>query len=113
MYHIYHFHLDFIRTSYNKYVFLLPNIALSQNTTIPLQMAEIIADNRQQLGIWHIPEKGNVEKPFIFVVRMGPNIDTGPSFHDSMTSNVKDYPEQPKKGPIFNTEGNGEPPLKI
>ena len=32
-----------------------------------------------------------------FHVRKGPNIGIEPSFHDPTTSNVKDYPGQPKR----------------
>ena len=32
-----------------------------------------------------------------FHVRKGPNIGREPNFHDHMTSNVKDYPGQPKR----------------
>ena len=31
-------------------------------------------------------------------VRKGPNIGPESNYHDPMTSNVKDYPEQPKMG---------------
>ena len=32
----------------------------------------------------------------LFHVRKGPNIGPEPNFHDPMTSNVGDYPGQPK-----------------
>ena len=34
----------------------------------------------------------------LFRVGEGPNIGSEPNFHDPMTSNVKDYPKQPKMG---------------
>ena len=41
-------------------------------------------------------KNGNFENPF-FHVRKGPNIGIEPNFHDPTTSNVKDYPGQPKR----------------
>ena len=42
-----------------------------------------------------------------FHAREGPNIDCEPNFHEATTLNIGDYPGH------YNTEGNGEPPLKM
>ena len=42
------------------------------------------------------PLKMKILKICFFHVRKGPNIDSEPNFHDPMTSNVGDYPGQPK-----------------
>ena len=40
----------------------------------------------------------NILKIRFFHVTKGPNIGSEPNFHGPLTSNVKDYPEQPKMG---------------
>ena len=42
------------------------------------------------------PLKMKILKIGLFHVRKGPNIGPEPNFHDPMTSNVGDYPGQPK-----------------
>ena len=65
------------------------------------QMAEIIPDNRKWLdfnieGNGEPPLKMKILKICFFHVRKGPNIGSEPNFHDHTTSNVEDYPGQPK-----------------
>ena len=45
----------------------------------------------------------------LFHVRKGPNIDTEPKFHDPTTSNVGDYPGQPKMGRFLTLRVMGAP----
>ena len=71
--------------------------------TLPLQISKITPDNRKLV---HFNTKGNRQPPlkmdilkirFFFHVRKDPNIGREPQFHDSTTSNVKDYPGQQKR----------------
>ena len=64
-------------------------------------MAEIIPDNRNWPdfnieGNGQPPLKMKILKIHFFRVRKGPNIGFEPGFHEPATSNVGDYPGQPK-----------------
>ena len=48
------------------------------------------------LGYMAAPLQNEILKIRFFHVRKGPNIGPEPNFHDPMTSNVGDYPGQPK-----------------
>ena len=56
------------------------------------------------------PLKIEILKIRFFHVRKGPNTGREPYFHDHRTSNVKDYPGQPKMGQFLTLGPYGSPP---
>jgi len=78
-------------------------------------MLKITPENRKCTIFLHgvpmaAPLKMEILKIYFLHVRKGPNIGIEPYVHDHRTSNVKDYPEQPKMGQFFTQGPYGSPP---